>query len=286
MTTSDAASGTRSVNALRRGLDVLALIQRSSAISFTELREETGLPKATLARLLKTLVESGWVKRHAREGEGHGRYVCETSPSLAPRLRGERERLATVAQPVRARLQREIPWPIDLGVREGTSMVIVDAPGSVVLALAANYRLLGFRPPMLRSSLGRCYLAFCPPQEREELLLRLSHSTDELDRAALRGGGIERMVKEVQARGHALRDPSHTALDSPERYGALAVPVFCGERLVACLSVSWLLQVTSTTEMVRLHLARLQTAARLIGRRLVADLSDAPPPRMGRVRAG
>ncbi len=276
-----AASGTRSINALRRGLDVLALIQRSSAVSFSELREETGLPKATLARLLKTLVESGWVKRHAREGEGHGRYVCETSPTLAPRLRGERERLATIAQPVRARLQREIPWPIDLGVREGTSMVIVDAPGSVVLALAANYRLLGFHPPMLRSSLGRCYLAFCPPQERDELLLRLSHSVDELDRAALRGGGMERMVAEVQARGYALRDPSHTAPDSPERYGALAVPVICGERLVACLSVSWLLQVTGTAEMVRLHVGRLQVAARLIGRRMAAEPSGSEAPRAG-----
>jgi IclR family mhp operon transcriptional activator len=262
------SEGTKSVMALRRGLQVLAVIQRSSAISFTELQQETGLPKATLARLLKTLVECGWVRRHEREGDGYGRYLCEPSPGLATEHGGLRQRLVDAAVPVRIRWQRTIPWPMDLGVREGVNMVILDTPGATELALAPNYRLLGLRPPMLRSSMGRCYLAFCPSAEREELLGQLAHSTDPLDRAVLRGGGMARMVAEVRARGYALRDISVVAASSSERYGAMSVPVFCAGRLMACLSCSWLLDIAGLAEVVQAHLGHLQAAALSMGRRL------------------
>ena len=254
------------VTSLQRGLQVLGAIQRASALSFTELREATGLPKATLARLLHTLVESGWVRRQGPRG----RYVAEASPGLPPAQRGELARLARQARPVFARLQHTVPWPVNLGVREGLRMLIVDEPDTVVLGLAANYRQLGQHPPMLRSSLGLCHLAFCAEAERAELLLRLSRSTDELDQAVLRSGLLPQRLRDIRARGYALRDVSVVPPDSPERYGAFSVPVMTGTNLHACLSCSWLLQIASVDQTVRLCLPPMREAADTLARQLGA----------------
>lgn len=81
----------------------------------------------------------------------------------------------------RATLQRRLPWPTDLAVRDGTTMLIVDTH-PLINGLAANYQGLGFRPGMLVSSLGRCHLAFCPDDERCALVAKLADSTRALDR--------------------------------------------------------------------------------------------------------
>lgn len=252
------------VASLQRGLQVLGAIQRASALSFTELREATGLPKATLVRLLRTLVESGWVRRQGPRG----RYVGEASLGLPAAQRSELARLAQRARPVFTRLQRTVPWPVNLGVREGSHMLIVDEPDTVVLGLAANYRQLGYRPPMLRSSLGLCHLAFCSEAERAGLMQRLSRSTDELDQAVLRSGLLPQRLRDIRARGYALRDVSVVPSDSPERYGAFAVPVMAGAHLQACLSCSWLLQIASVEETVQRCLQPMRAAADALARQL------------------
>jgi IclR family transcriptional regulator, mhp operon transcriptional activator len=236
---------------------VLGAIQRASALSFTELLVETGLPKATLVRLLHTLVESGWVRRQGTRG----RYVSETSPGLASDKRAALTQLAQQARPVFARLQHAVPWPVNLGVREGTRMLIIDEPDSVVLGLAANYRQLGVRPPMLRSSMGLCHLAFCTEVERTDLLQQLSHSTDEPDQAVLRSGKLLQRLRDIRAQGYALRDVSVVPSDSPERYGAFSVPVMREGNVHACLSCSWLLQIASAEETVRRCLPPMLEAA-------------------------
>lgn len=248
------------VESLQRGLAVLGAIQRASALSFTELQTETGLPKATLVRLLHTLVASGWIRRQGPRG----RYVGEASPGLATAQRSELARLAQLAQPVLDRLQRTVPWPVNLGVREGSRMLIVDTPDTVVLGLSANYRQLGYRPPMLRSSLGLCHLAFCSEAERTEILQQLHHSADELDQAVLRSGRLNQRLRDIRAAGYALRDVSVVPTDSPERYGALSVPVMVGPRVLACLSCSWLLQIASTEETVRRCLPALLAGAQAL----------------------
>ncbi len=252
------------ITSLQRGLQILDAVQRSSAMSFTELREETGLPKATLARLLHTLTVSGWIRRQGPRG----RYVCETRPGLQPAEQDRVHQFAKLAQSACAKLQRAVPWPVNLGIRDGASMLIVEPPDAVVMGLAANYRQLGFRPPMLRSSLGLCYLAFCPEDERSEILQRLQRSTDEFDRTVLRSGRLAQRLQEVRQQGYALRDISIVPMISSERYGAMSVPVASKEKVHACLSCSWLLQIASTEETIKLCLQPLHDAASSLARQL------------------
>lgn len=256
----------QTIASLQRGLQVLAAIQRFSALSFSEVREATGLPKATLSRLLQTLEASGWVRRQGPRG----RYVCEPDPALDPVRREQLAHWARLAQPVFTRLQSVVPWPIDLGVRDGGGMLIIDAPEDAAMGLSANYRRLGFRPPMLRSSLGLCHLAFCPEAERTDLLERLRRSPDALDQAVLHSGKLPQRLKDIRAQGYAVRDISVLPARSTERYGALAVPVRSGERLHGGLSCSWLLQIASLEQVVGSCLPAMREAAHALARRLEA----------------
>lgn len=258
-----AGRGVKSITALRRGLDVMLAIQQSSAVTLAELHRQTGWPKASLLRILKTLQEAGWVERNALES----RYVAlpaagESGPELAWRAR-----LSGLAAAARSALQRRVPWPTDLGVRDGTAMLILDAHRPIN-GLSVNYRVLGFRPRMLLSSLGRCHLAFCPDDERQAILAALGRSPDPLDRAALRPQAIARMVAAAQAQGYAARDSTPAGSDSPERFAAIAVPLRCDGRLIASLSCAWLPTVFNEREIVSAHLADLQAAARAIENRV------------------
>lgn len=64
------------VQSVRRALHILRLLaEERRSLGVTEIVNETGLPQATVHRLLKTLVESGWVDQSPRTAHyrlGHG----------------------------------------------------------------------------------------------------------------------------------------------------------------------------------------------------------------------
>lgn len=259
------SSAVKSIGALSRGLAVMHAVEESSALTLAELHLQTGIPKASLLRILKTLIESGWVVRHELER----RYAPAAAPGDFGRAAQWRARLSALAAPVRVTLEKRVPWPTDLAVRDGTTMLILDAHRPIN-SLAVNYRVLGFRPAMLVSSLGRCYLAFCPEQERRDIVAVLSRKPNAQDRSALRREALQRLVATGRSLGYCTRDPSELGFDSPERFGALSVPVFAGHQLLASLSCSWLPRVTDEAHIVASYLTTLRDAANLIGERALS----------------
>ncbi|WP_077000410.1 helix-turn-helix domain-containing protein [Variovorax sp. KK3] len=267
------APGVKSITALRRGLDVFWSIQQSSAATLADLHRQTSLSKATLLRILKTLQEAGWIARN----EVENRYVPAASPGESGLAVAWRTRLSALATQPREQLQKVVPWPIDLAVRDGLAMLILDT-NRPINGLAVNYRVLGFRPRLLLSSLGRCYLAFCPDDERRRLLDALARSPYEVDRAALKSHGARDWASRYRAQGYASRDPSPTSMDSPERFGAISVPIVLDGAVVACMSCAWLPAVATEQQIVERHLADLKVAARAVQDRLSAARFPAAAP--------
>jgi IclR family mhp operon transcriptional activator len=260
-----APSGVKAITALRRGLDVLWSIQRSSAATLAELHRQTGLSKATLLRILRTLQEGGWIERHVVEN----RYVPAASAGESGVAVEWRARLTRLAAQPREQVQKRVPWPIDLAVLDGLAMLILDTDRPIN-GLAVNYRVLGFRPRLLLSSLGRCYLSFCAEAERRRLLQALARSPYDVDRAALKAQRDRDWTVRYRAQGYASRDPSPTSLDSPERFGAISVPVMRDGSVVACLSCAWLPAVATEADIVQRHLGHLRATAQAIQDRLAA----------------
>jgi IclR family mhp operon transcriptional activator len=264
----------KTVNSLSRGLEVLLAIDNSSAATLTELYRQTGIPKASLQRILKTLREAGWIERNELES----RYVRSAAPGASASQAHWRAQVSSLSAPMRSALQRKIPWPLDIAVRDGTCMLILDAhrPSN---GLSVNYRVLGFRPHMLVSSLGRCYLAYCPESERQAIIVALARSKRAFDQLAKESDELRRLVTDARRLGFATRMQAATGADSPEHFGALAVPIFSGDNLVACLSCSWLPEISNVADIASAHLTNLRMTAEAIGRRLHSAGLGAPPER-------
>lgn len=263
MPTSKRPAGVQSVNALRRGLEVLRAIESASAATFTELQRETDLPKATLARALKTLQESRWVQFD----EENAHYSLNPSRSASASSLKWRDSVALAALAPRETLQQKVPWPNDLGVRDGVAMLSIDGPHARN-SLSANFKVLGSRPSILRSSLGRCYLAYCPKEEREEILGHLRRSRSSADREGAHDEEVMRMIDQVRRQGYATRNAKYTSADSPERFGALAVPVLVDGYAKAALCVVWIPAIADEKTIAESYLNHLNAAAKSIARRL------------------
>ena len=265
------AVSVKSVEALRRGLEVLQTIEQMSAATLADLHQQTRIPKATLLRMLKTLMACGRVTR----SEIESRYLPVTAPGAPDAVAVWQSRLASIAAPVRVRLEQRVPWPTYLAVRDGTTMLILD-PHRPTNGISVNYRALGFRPAMTMSSLGRCYLAFCPERERQALVAALSRSARTGDRMGVQPEAVRRLVARAHVDGYCSRMPIEVSQDSPERFGAISVPVFQGARLVATLCCSWQPALTNEAEVVASWLGELRQAAQAIGER--AQVVNLPPP--------
>jgi IclR family mhp operon transcriptional activator len=249
-------SGTKRVEALARGLEVLRVVQAHPGCSLHELHGRTGVAKATLLRSLRTLEDGGFVSRRLADGG----YLSVPGGDDSP--------LVEAAGPSLEALSRAIAWPTDLGVREGSAMVVLES-NRRLSPIRVNRQALGARPHMLWSAMGRAYLAFCPAQEREDILGALCASNAPEDRAARDRRKVERLLAQTRERGYGVRDAHYGVLDLAlaRQVSAIAVPVRHGARVLACLNCVWLIDVLDEAEVVARHLEVLQDAAQSIAAR-------------------
>jgi DNA-binding IclR family transcriptional regulator len=113
---------------IRRAFQVLECLGRSPGASVAAVARETGLPRATVTRVLATLADVGAARR-----EGGGWTL---GPSIAALARGVEPPLADRAGPLLAALATQLEETVMLAVPEGTV-------GARVVAEAAGPRMVG-----------------------------------------------------------------------------------------------------------------------------------------------
>src|SRR5262245_47385397 len=158
---------TETIRGLKRGLQVLQTLQANSIVSLHEIHLATGLPKPSLLRILHTLEEFGMVSR--RLADGHYRI---STVAKAPRKRDRHDRVAEAAAPVLDRLCQKVSWPSDLFVPAGDHMERRETNRLQTPYFSHPSYLTRVGQPVnwLMTGVGRAYLAFCPPQERETIV--------------------------------------------------------------------------------------------------------------------
>lgn len=259
----------KSIRALERGLDVLQALQTGPGAGLKELHEITGLPKATLLRILRTLSERNLIWQRMADGA----YLPSSRPAAAP-APDETRRLVEVASPVMARLCERVNWPSVLAVRQGGEMEVIETnrPRSHVPHLPLGP--VGARVNMLLTSTGRAYFSFCSQEEREDIVACLSASDRPADRFARDPVWLARMVSQTQAQGYGLRDPAMSG-DSGGRApmpddgrNSISVPVIVAGRVVGSLNLTWTRRAATAAQVVSDHLPDLRAAAADIAREL------------------
>jgi DNA-binding IclR family transcriptional regulator len=152
----------RTVSALARGLFVLrAFEDASQTLANSELAQRTGLPKATITRLTRTLVALGYLESHS--GGERFRLGPAVLTLGATFLRGNS--FPRIVTPYLQRLANQTGCHVALGVREGVDCVYVQlwrgAGQTIILSSGVGMRL-----PLARSAMGMALLAAMPEAER------------------------------------------------------------------------------------------------------------------------
>jgi IclR family mhp operon transcriptional activator len=210
-----------SVRAIGRALTILQIINRYRSLSMMDIAKHANLPYPTVFRIVETLIEAGVIEQE--RGRKHYRPTQEIR-SLSSGYQPE-DRLADVARPYLVKLTRQVTWPITLCTRVGLTMMIRDSTYAIT-PLALSLYHPGYTFPILDSSSGRAYLAFCPPEEYVGIMRALeqaSAGSTLQSRAA-----IEALLAEIRDRGFSTHDRT-LATSEPGKNSSISAPVFeCG----------------------------------------------------------
>jgi IclR family mhp operon transcriptional activator len=260
------AQSVKSIRALERGLDVLQALQTGPGAGLKELHEITGLPKATLLRILRTLSERNLIWQRLADGA----YL----PSSRRRAAAvdDASALVEVASPIMARLCERVNWPSVLAVRRGGEMEIIETNRPVSHVSHLPIGPVGARINMLLTSTGRAYIGFCSQAEREEILEILRHSAAPADAFARDPVWVARTVAQTQAQGYGRRDPAMTGEGRgpmpDDGRNSIAVPIIVAGQVVAAMNLTWTRRAAGAGQIVADYLGELRAAAAEMAREL------------------
>jgi IclR family mhp operon transcriptional activator len=160
-------------------------------------------------------------------------------------------------------------WPTDLATHENGEMVIHESTHPVS-PYSIETGIVGSRHPILMGSLGRAYLAFCPDEERVEILRhflpRCAGDQEFLNSPAQ----IEWIISRTRKDGFGSRNREFNSKTS-----SVAMPIHFGGRVVACMDVSWISSAMPFSKAVAQFFPALQAACQKVEDRLLeASLLD------------
>lgn len=260
------------VQAVCRALDVLRVVNRLRIASIQKIHEATGFPKPSIVRMLETLLAEGYV---ARDNMCGGYRVTSRVHELASGHQGISE-IIEAARPFAIELTRQLKWPIGIGVLDDDAIAIKFWTGSISPLVHTN-TVLGLRPDLTTTAMGRALLAFCPDSEREQLIRRIradpGRGFGEEEESRLRS-----ILRQVRIDGFATRDPK----TQPHRLTTFAMPIREGETVHAVINISFFTTAFPKCELAEKVLAPLRETTAKIEHAIAVmkaggARNDAPP---------
>ena len=260
----------RHVQGLSRGLAILHAINLSADgwASIAELSAKTGLHRTTVRRLLETLQAEGYVRRS----------VSDDSYRLNQKIRQlsdgftDDEWISEIANPVLGELLQKVVWPSDLCTLDGDSMLVRETTHRFS-PLSFHRAMIRQRMPVLFTSAGRAYLAYCSSEERQQILRLLAAGNDEQANFARNRILVEQMLDKVRRQGYATNDGEW---NQQLKIAAIAMPVRHKEHVLASINVVFLKKAMTAADAAARFLPALRAAVEKIEAAL--NESDAPLP--------
>lgn len=216
-TTGRAPRHAGSVQSLDRAFTILETIaDADGVISLSQLALDTGLPLPTIHRLLRTLVDLGYVRQEPSRQYSLGPQLIRLGETTS-------RRLGTWARPHMSRVVAELGESVNLAMLDGDQIVYV----SQVMPSQNSMRMfteVGRRVDPHTTAVGKAILADADKDEVRALLQRTGMATRtehsitteegflaELDRTKERGYALDNQEQEVGVRCVAVvvPDSSH-----------------------------------------------------------------------------
>jgi IclR family transcriptional regulator, mhp operon transcriptional activator len=242
------------VTAVLRGLTVLQTVSSLGACTVNDIHAKMGISRATIVRMLETLIFAGYVYRPAP-----GSYALTARTLALSAGYREASAIAYHAPLVLAALQEAVGWPSDVAVSQGVEMVTV-ATSPISGRLALN-QPAGFRFGMLSTSMGLAYLAFAPENERVIALQALSSGTEPWSELARDPNLAAETFEAIRKRGYATIDRRASLAAYGGSLQTIGVPVMVDGKPVAAMNVIFLSEAVSLLVAVKKFLPHLRAAA-------------------------
>jgi IclR family transcriptional regulator, mhp operon transcriptional activator len=243
------------VIALARGLEILRAINAEHEATVGSLHKATSLDKATIVRMLETLEHEGYVSRDPHRAV----YMVTGRCLLLTQGYDNHVWVGKIAGPVMQEFRGQIGWPSDIAVFDHDAMIVAQTtrePGSLLFS-----RRPGFRFPLLATSMGLAYLAFCGEEEQSRIAARLAAAPGKWNGLARHPRQLAKTLAAVQAQGYALMSDEYSGEIFENRVWALGVPIKSEYRVFASMNVMLLRNAVCLEDGVRDYLAPLQRAA-------------------------
>lgn len=258
------------VIALGRGLEVLRVINEERRATVGSIHRATGLDKATIVRMLETLMHEDYVMREQDEA------VYSPTGRVLLLSQGYEHHLwvGKIAEPIMQDIRKQIGWPSDIAVFDRDAMVVAETtrePSSMMIS-----RSPGFRFPVLTTSMGRAYLAFCPAEEQARIIARLAAKPLHWNDLARTPKKLQKMLTETRERGFAVMDPRYCEQVYEGNITAIGVPVMDEDKVYASINVMMLRNVIQAEDAIEQFAEPLQEAAARIAKALSQKSGERP----------
>jgi len=244
------------IRSVERAIELLQALNRRPLSTLHDLHNDTGLPKPSIVRLLRTLEAKGL----AAQSSSYGTYqLLGRVKTLSCGFHHE-PLIIEVAEEIMIEFTKREGWPLALALFD-LDAVTVRASTIPYTSLSLFHSSLNMRLSMVSRALGRAYLAHCRPNEQKIILEIVRRSKDPEDQVAKDKEAIARMIKLVRQNGYATRD-----LGIEPRSSTLAVPVREDGRVIACLGFTWITAAMPLQKAVDRYLpAVIETAETISG---------------------
>ena len=212
--------------------------------------------------MLETLAHAGLTVRNEES-----RTYEVTGKALLLSVGYDRHRtVSAIVTPIMEEFQEEIGWPSDVAIFDNDAMLLVETSrksGPMMLN-----RHPGYRAPILATSLGQVYLAFCPTEERNAVLAQESDKPDPWNDIARNEEAADTFFNEIRKQGYATMHPDYSRIEYRHSMTSLGVPIMAENKVFASINVLYLKKALTAEQAVGTMLKPLQATAKVISEEL------------------
>lgn len=247
----------KTVRGLTRGLMLLNMLNRlDGGASVGLLAELSGLHRTTVRRLLETLQDEGYVRRSLSDDSF--RLTIKVR-QLSEGFRDE-QWISALAAPLLGDLLREVIWPTDVSTLDVDAMVVRETTHRFS-RLSFHRAMVGRRLPLLKTASGLTWLAFCPENERQELIEMLASRPGEEFQLAREPLKLNAILSRARKDGFGQ---NYRGWDQEEKIASIAVPIRSEQRVIGCLNLVYMASAMTIEQAAEKHLPALQKVAKQI----------------------
>ena len=254
------------VRAISRAIAVLSAINRDGPITMMNIALSAEIPYPTASRIVHTLLDEGLIEREPSRKLYRVTSLVQTL-SLGFQDEGA---LVTKARPHIEGLCRQLGWPIALGTRVGTRIILRDSTHKMTSLTFSNY-YPGYTMPIAECATGKVYMAYCEEDERQAVIEGWQQIDNETARVGLLMVGDDYLLNKIRSDGYATQARNSYNAE-PGKTSSVAVPILAEDgKLIGCLAVVYFVAAMKLEEAVEKFTGSLAESARAIARDMAEE---------------